>query len=107
MIHGKRVVVVLPAYNAAKTLRQTFDELPHDIVDHVILVDDASQDETSRLARQLGITTFIHSRNLGYGGEDKNCSRGGVPAGAPRTDTGPPAYPNTAAPVTAVSVRAA
>ena len=75
MIHGKRVVVVLPAYNAAKTFRQTFDELPHDIVDHVILVDDASQDETSRLARQLGITTFIHSRNLGYGGNQKTCYR--------------------------------
>ena len=48
MIHGKRIVVVLPAYNAARTLRQTYEELPHEIVDHVILVDDAIQDETLR-----------------------------------------------------------
>src|SRR5258705_7915563 len=99
MIHGKRVVVVLPAYNAAKTLRQTFDELPHDIVDHVILVDDASQDETSRLARQLGITTFIHSRNLGYGGDQKNPLRGGPPPRPARRAAVPPPLQLTPTPV--------
>src|SRR5213594_3773055 len=105
MIHGKRVVVVLPAYNAAKTLRQTFDELPHDIVDHVILVDDASQDETSALARQLGITTFIHSRNLGYGGNQKTCYREALRAGADVTIMVHPDYQYTPALVTALASR--
>src|SRR5213594_2001332 len=82
MIHGKRVVVVLPAYNAARTLRQTYDELPHEIVDQVILVDDASRDETSRLAREMGITTFVHPRNLGYGGNQKTCYREALRCGA-------------------------
>ena len=103
MIHGKRVVVVLPAYNAVKTLRKTFDELPHDIVDHVILVDDASQDETSRLARQLGITTFIHSRNLGYGGNQKTCYREALRAGADVTIMVHPDYQYTPALVTAMA----
>ena len=82
MIHGKRIVVVLPAYNAARTLRQTYEELPHEIVDHVILVDDASQDETTALARQLGITTFVHPSNLGYGGNQKTCYREALARGA-------------------------
>lgn len=103
MIHGKRVVVVLPAYNAVKTLRQTFEELPHDIVDHVILVDDASQDETSHLARQLGITTFVHSRNLGYGGNQKTCYREALRAGAEVTIMVHPDYQYTPALVTAMA----
>lgn len=82
MIHGKRVVVVLPAYNAARTLERTYSELPHEVVDEVILVDDASQDETSRVARGLGITTFVHAHNLGYGGNQKTCYRNALERGA-------------------------
>jgi len=103
MIHGKRVVVVLPAYNAVKTLRRTFEELPHDIVDHVILVDDASQDETSQLARQLGITTFVHPRNLGYGGNQKTCYREALRAGADVAIMVHPDYQYTPALVTAMA----
>jgi glycosyltransferase involved in cell wall biosynthesis len=73
MILGKKLVVVMPAYNAEKTLRQTFAELPHDYVDDVILVDDASSDNTSMIARELGITTIIHSENRGYGANQKTC----------------------------------
>lgn len=74
MINGKKLIVVMPAYNAAQTLIQTYEELPHDIVDEVILVDDHSQDQTVELAVQLGITTIIrHTRNLGYGGNQKTC----------------------------------
>lgn len=72
MLNGKRVVVVLPAYNAARTLYATVQELP-EIVDQVILVDDASRDETVALARQLGLTVFAHERNRGYGGNQKTC----------------------------------
>lgn len=103
MIHGKRVAVVLPAYNAAKTLRQTYEELPHEIVDHVILVDDASQDETTQLARQLGITTFVHPRNLGYGGNQKTCYREALRAGADVVIMVHPDYQYTPALVTAMA----
>lgn len=75
MIHGKTVVVVMPAYNAEKTLEQTHDEIPLDIVDKVILVDDASSDQTAALARTLGIDTVVHLRNRGYGGNQKTCYR--------------------------------
>jgi len=103
VIHGKRVAVVLPAYNAAKTLRQTYEELPHEIVDHVILVDDASQDETTQLARQLGITTFVHPRNLGYGGNQKTCYREALRAGADVVIMVHPDYQYTPALVTAMA----
>jgi len=73
MVRGKRVTVVLPAYNAAKTLKTTYDEIPKDIVDDIVLVDDASPDETVNLARELGIHTIVHRRNLGYGGNQKTC----------------------------------
>jgi glycosyltransferase involved in cell wall biosynthesis len=95
--------VVLPAYNAAKTLRQTYEELPHEIVDHVILVDDASQDETTQLARQLGITTFVHPRNLGYGGNQKTCYREALRAGADVVIMVHPDYQYTPALVTAMA----
>jgi glycosyltransferase involved in cell wall biosynthesis len=75
MIQGKKIVVVMPAYNAERTLRQTYDELPHEYVDEVILVDDASRDQTARLAQELGIHTVIHAENLGYGGNQKTCYR--------------------------------
>ena len=73
MLNGRRVAVVMPAYKAEKTLRRTFDGIPHDIVDHVILTDDASGDATASLARSLGIHTFVHDRNLGYGANQKTC----------------------------------
>jgi glycosyltransferase involved in cell wall biosynthesis len=73
MLHQKRIVVVMPAYNAAKTLEQTYREIPHDIVDEVILVDDASRDDTADRASELGIHTIIHSENRGYGGNQKTC----------------------------------
>ncbi len=82
MINGKKVVVVMPAYNAARTLRQTFAEIPKDVVDDVILVDDASQDETAAVARELGIKTFVHRENRGYGGNQKTCYRQALALGA-------------------------
>lgn len=74
MIHGKKITVVLPAYNAEKTLEQTFREIPFDIVDDVILVDDRSIDNTVELARRLHISYIIeHEENKGYGGNQKSC----------------------------------
>ena len=73
MLAKQRITVVLPAYNAAQTLQQTFNEIPHDIVDDIILVDDASLDATVELARTLGIPTIRHDRNRGYGGNQKTC----------------------------------
>ena len=73
MINGKKVCVVMPAYNAEKTLQKTYDEIPKDIVDEIILTDDASQDKTVDVAKKLGIKTFIHDKNKGYGGNQKTC----------------------------------
>lgn len=82
MINGRRVTVVLPAYNAARTLRRTFDEIPHDVVDDVILADDASRDDTIAIARSLGIHTLSHSRNRGYGSNQKSCYASALARGA-------------------------
>lgn len=74
MINGKKICVVLPAYNAAKTLEQTYREIPFDIVDEVILVDDRSRDNTVEVARKLGIRHIVeHEENKGYGGNQKSC----------------------------------
>lgn len=74
MIHHKKIIVVLPAYNAANTLLATYNEIPFDIVDEVILVDDNSSDNTIAVAKQLGITHIVkHQDNLGYGGNQKSC----------------------------------
>jgi glycosyltransferase involved in cell wall biosynthesis len=81
MLNGKRIAVVMPAYNAAKTLAKTVDELP-DLVDIKILVDDNSTDETVELARELGLQTFAHSRNFGYGRNQQTCYREALNAGA-------------------------
>jgi glycosyltransferase involved in cell wall biosynthesis len=76
MIRNKKVVVVLPAYNAAKTLKATYDEIDFSIVDEVILVDDLSRDDTLKVARELGIQHIVeHQINRGYGGNQKSCYR--------------------------------
>jgi glycosyltransferase involved in cell wall biosynthesis len=75
-------VVVMPAYNAAKTLKITYDDLPRGDIGEIILVDDASRDETVRVARELGLTVFVHSRNFGYGGNQKTCYTEALRAGA-------------------------
>lgn len=82
MLNGKKVVAVLPAYNAAKTLESTYREIPFDIVDDVVLVDDASHDETAEVARRLGISTIVHERNTGYGGNQKTCYQAALAIGA-------------------------
>lgn len=73
MLNGKRILVVLPAYNAEETLEQTYREIPLDIVDEVLLVDDKSADSTVSLAKKLGIETFLHDQNYGYGRNQKTC----------------------------------
>ncbi len=82
MAPNKKIVVVLPAYNAAKTLKRTLFAIPKDWVDDVILVDDASRDDTVAVAEGLGLRTFVHERNLGYGGNQKTCYREALKLGA-------------------------
>lgn len=83
MINGKMIVVVMPAYNAATTLERTLAEIPYDIADQVVLVDDASQDNTVATARELGISNVVeHDVNLGYGGNQKTCYRIALKLGA-------------------------
>jgi len=82
MILGQRIVVVLPAYNAARTLKATIADVPPGFVDEFILVDDASQDETESLSRELGLTTIRHDRNRGYGGNQKTCYAAALKSGA-------------------------
>jgi glycosyltransferase involved in cell wall biosynthesis len=68
-----KVIVVMPAYNAAKTLKITYEAIPHTVVDQIILVDDGSTDKTLDIARQLQLTVFVHTRNFGYGANQKTC----------------------------------
>ncbi|MCC6548079.1 glycosyltransferase family 2 protein [Candidatus Sumerlaeota bacterium] len=82
MLSGKKVVVVFPAYNAERTLEKTFREVDRSIVEDTILVDDASKDGTAGLAKKLGIHTVVHSRNKGYGGNQKTCYRKALEHGA-------------------------
>jgi glycosyltransferase involved in cell wall biosynthesis len=82
MIRQKKVVVVMPAYNAAKTLVNTYNEIPHDIVDEVLLVDDASTDETIAVAKQMGLKFISHEKNKGYGGNQKTCYEAALTEGA-------------------------
>src|SRR5205085_2137096 len=84
MLQGQKIVVVMPAYNAARTLRQTYDEvIAHEIVDEIILVDDASRDETAAIARTLDrVRVEVHPQNRGYGGNQKTCYRLALAAGA-------------------------
>lgn len=82
MICGKKVIVVLPAYNAAKTLEKTYRDIDLEVVDEVILVDDASKDNTVEIAKRLGIHVISHDRNKGYGGNQKSCYKQALKMGA-------------------------
>jgi len=82
MIHGNKVVVVMPAYNAEKTLELTVNEIPKDFVDEIVLVDDASSDNTSILSEHLGLHTLVHPNNRGYGGNQKSCYKYALNLGA-------------------------
>jgi glycosyltransferase involved in cell wall biosynthesis len=82
MLHGQKIAVVMPAYRAAKTLASCYAAIPRDVVDCTLLVDDASDDETLRVARELGIEALRHPRNLGYGANQKTCYRAALGAGA-------------------------
>ena len=73
MLNGKKIVVVMPAYNAEKTLKKTYNDIYHEIVDEIILTDDKSSDNTKDLALDLNITTIVHKENRGYGGNQKSC----------------------------------
>ena len=82
MLNGRKIIVVMPAYNAAKTLAKTVAEIPREIVDEVLLVDDDSADETVEVAGELGLKVFRHSRNFGYGRNQKTCYREALKSGA-------------------------
>ena len=82
MINGRRISVVLPAYNAEVTLSRTVAELDQDVIDEIVLVDDASTDQTVSLARELGLEPILHDVNLGYGGNQKTCYRRALEHGA-------------------------
>lgn len=82
MINNKKVVIIMPAYNAEKTLEKTYNEIYQNFVDEVILVDDFSCDETKEIAKNLNITTIVHEKNLGYGGNQKSCYRAALKADA-------------------------
>ena len=82
MLFDKKIVVVMPAYNAEKTLRQTYSEIPMQYIDDVILVDDRSSDKTAEIARSLGCNTIVHLENKGYGGNQKTCYTEALKRGA-------------------------
>ena len=101
-----KVIVVMPAYNAAKTLRITYDAIPKDDVYQVILVDDGSRDETLKIAKDLNLEVFVHTRNFGYGGNQKTCYTEALKAGAdivvmlhPDYQYDPSLLPNVIAPI--------
>ena len=96
MINGKRIAVAMPAYNAEATLEQTYAEVPRDVVDEVILVDDASGDDTATVARTIGIKhVVVHDANLGYVGNQKTCHRTPLGLGADIVITVHPDYQYT------------
>ena len=82
MIQNKKIVVVMPAYNAAKTLLNTYNEIPLDLVDEILLVDDASKDATTKIARELNLTVITHEKNMGYGANQKTCYNAALKANA-------------------------
>ncbi len=104
----QKVIVVMPAYNAARTLRITYDAIPMTNIDHVILVDDGSRDETLKIAKELKLEVFVHGRNLGYGANQKTCYTEALKAGAdivvmlhPDYQYDPTLLPNLIAPIKA------
>ncbi len=82
MLNGKRIVVVMPAYHAGRTLAATWRELPREVIDDIIVVDDASDDDTVAVARSLALDVILHPRNTGYGGNQKTCYREALARGA-------------------------
>ena len=82
MINRKKVVVIMPAYNAEKTLEKTYNEIYQNFVDEIILVDDFSKDSTKDVAKRLNITTIVHEKNKGYGANQKTCYKAALKAGA-------------------------
>lgn len=82
MINGKKITVVMPAYNAAKTLEKTISEIDRSIVDEIILVDDRSKDNTVELAKKFQLRTIVHHKNLGYGGNQKTCYKAALETGS-------------------------
>ncbi|MBR6163922.1 glycosyltransferase family 2 protein [bacterium] len=82
MLNGKKIIVIMPAYNAEKTLEKTYNEIYKEIIDEVILVDDNSTDLTKELSKQLNITTIVHKQNRGYGGNQKSCYTAALKSGA-------------------------
>jgi len=82
MLEGKKIVVVMPAYNAEKTLQKTYNEIPKDIVDEILVVDDHSSDHTAELARKAGLQVFVHKKNKGYGANQKTCYTQALKIGA-------------------------
>lgn len=82
MLNNKKLITVMPAYNAASTLARTYGEIPLEVVDDVLLVDDKSSDATVRLAREMGLTVFLHRQNMGYGRNQKTCYREALKSGA-------------------------
>jgi len=97
VFHGKKIVVVMPAYNAAKTIERTYREIPMDLVDEVVVTDDASPDDTVEVSKQLGLHTLVHHRNRGYGGNQKTCYTEALRLGADVTVMLHPDYQYTPA----------
>lgn len=82
MLQGKKIIVVMPAYNAEKTLQKTYHEIPRDIVDEVIVIDDHSRDKTVEIAKRLNLPVYVHQENLGYGANQKTCYEKALKRGA-------------------------
>jgi len=102
-MQNKKVAVVMPAYNAAKTLLKTYNKIPHNIVDDIILVDDKSSDDTIAEAKKLNLKLYVHNKNKGYGGNQKTCYRQALNAGADIVVMLHPDYQYNPALITAMS----
>ena len=82
MLEGKKIIVVMPAYNAEKTLRKTYEKIPKGVVDEVLVTDDYSRDKTVEVAKEMGLTVFVHEKNKGYGANQKTCYKEALKRGA-------------------------